>query len=65
MGFREVSTFDFSSGISPAASILKNGHFREAWLLVNIVSLAACRSETPEALSSKQLPCKSLIAVTH
>jgi XisI protein len=27
------------------------------------IVLAACRSETPEALSSKQLPCKPLIAV--
>jgi hypothetical protein len=28
-----------------------------------VVGLAACRSETPEALSSKQLSCKDLIAV--
>jgi hypothetical protein len=25
-------------------------------------SLTACRSKTPKALSSKQLPCKALIA---
>jgi hypothetical protein len=61
----DVEIHSVAIGLDGTCMLLCETGWREA--MVGTISLydalAACRSETPEALSSKQLPCKGLIAV--